>query len=228
MLGRCLSAGILLCLSLLGLPSLAAGVEDDRVWLNINANGPTADPAWRWYAELQPRWRDEASTLDQTIARTALYFSLTKQSSVWFGYAHVKSEPANRPDFDENRLWQQYLYQFSPIDGMAWQSRSRLEQRWIEHSQETGHKFRQMLRLSVASSLHPSLAWVAYDEYFINLNSTDYGARKGFDQNRLFLGFNWALDDRTKLELGYLNQRVNTTQADSVFHVLSTTLNVNF
>jgi hypothetical protein len=30
------------------------------------------------------------------------------------------------------------------------------------------------------------------------------------------------------MELGYLNQRVNTTQADSVFHVLSTTLNISF
>jgi hypothetical protein len=85
-----------------------------------------------------------------------------------------------------------------------------------------------MLRLSVASGLHPSLVWVAFDEYFINLNNTDYGARKGFDQNRLFLGFNWAFDDSTKVELGYLNQRVNTRQADSVFHALSTTLIVNF
>jgi hypothetical protein len=213
---------------LYSLPGLAAGVQDDRVWLNINVNGPTADPRWRWYAELQPRWRDEAGTLDQTIARTALYYSLTKQSSLWFGYAHVITEPANRPDFDENRLWQQYLYNFSPVDGIAVQSRSRLEQRWIENSHETGHKFRQMLRFTVASGLHPSLAWVAFDEYFVNLNNTDYGARKGFDQNRLFLGANWAFDDKTKMELGYLNQRVNTTQADSVFHVLSTTLNISF
>jgi hypothetical protein len=220
-------AAILLSL-LYSLPGFASGVEDDRLWLNVNVNGPTADPRWRWYAELQPRWRDEAGTLDQTIARTALYYSLTKQSSLWFGYAHVITEPANRPDFDENRLWQQYLYNFSPVDGMAVQSRSLLEQRWIENSHETGHKFRQMLRFTVASGLHPSLAWVAFDEYFVNLNNTDYGARKGFDQNRLFLGANWAFDDKTKMELGYLNQRVNTTQADSVFHVLSTTLNISF
>jgi len=69
---------------------------------------------------------------------------------------------------------------------------------------------------------------VFYDEYFINLNHTDYGARKGFDQNRAFLGGNWALNPDTKLEIGYLNQYVNTKQADLMNHVFSTTLNFSF
>lgn len=212
----------------IAMPSYAAEVEDERAWLNITANGPTADVNWRWYLELQPRWRNEGRQFDQAIARTAVYFALNDQSSVWFGYAHVLSYPAGRPNVDEHRLWQQYLVQFEVAPTISLQSRTRLEQRWIENAQDTGYKLRQLFRLSGPTALHEKLKWVIYDEYFINLNSTDYGARSGFDQNRLFLGGNWPLSDQAKLEMGYLNQRINGATTDAENHVLSSAINFSF
>ena len=207
----------------------AETIEDGRYWFNVNVTGPTPVENLRWYAELQPRWRDEGAKLDQTILRPALSYALSEQASVWLGYAYVVTHPAGKPAFDEHRYWQQFLYNFSPIQTLSIQSRTRIEQRQIEDSSDTGHKLRQMLRLTLPSQLSPNLQWVVYDEYFVNLNDTDYGAVRGFDQNRAFVGVNWAFNPNTRLEIGYLNQTVNRRQnIDLENHVLSSTLTLRF
>lgn len=202
--------------------------EDGRFWLNINAIGKLPADDWGWYAELQPRWRDEGSHLDQVLIRPAVFYAVNDKTSVWLGYAHVTTHPAGKKSFEENRVWQQLLHNFEPLGPVSIQSRTRLEQRFIQNSDETGHKIRQMVRLTMPSAISPKLRWVAYDEYFINLNDTDYGARRGFDQNRFFLGANWSFSPEVKMELGYLNQYVNGKNTDLSNHTLSTTFNLSF
>ncbi len=202
--------------------------EDGRLWLNFSAQGDTPVERWRWYAEIQPRWREEGEQFDQLIIRPAVNYKLTDASSIWLGYAHVTSHPVNRATVDENRLWQQYIYNFSPINGVAITSRTRLEQRWLENGEDTGYRLRQTLRLARPFDSAPSLSAVVSDEIFINLNSTDWGARSGFDQNRLFAGFSYAITGKTKVEMGYLNQYVRTSTNDRMNHVLSTSFSINF
>lgn len=206
----------------------AETIEDGRVWLNVNMIGHLPAENWRWYAELQPRFRDEGENFDQVLIRPAVLYDFNKQTSAWLGYANVITDPAGRKSFEEHRIWQQILHNFTPINGINIQSRTRLEQRFIENSHKTGHKIRQMLRVTAPSGISPRLLLVAYDEYFLNLNDTDYGAERGFDQNRAFVGVNWALDNQMKLEVGYLNQYVNGQRTDAMNHVLSGTLFVTF
>jgi len=206
----------------------AETIEDGRVWLNLNMIGHLPVKNWRWYAELQPRFRDEGSHFDQVLIRPAVIYDFNKQTSAWLGYANVITDPAGRKSFEEHRVWQQILHNFTPIGGINIQSRTRLEQRFIENSHKTGHKIRQMLRVTAPSGISPRLLLVAYDEYFLNLNDTDYGAERGFDQNRAFVGVNWALDNHMKLEVGYLNQYISGQRADLMNHVLSGTLFVTF
>lgn len=206
----------------------AETIEDGRVWLNVNAIGALPLERWHWYAELQPRWRNEGDEFEQVLVRPALYYALTPQSSIWLGYAFVDTDPAGRDSFEEHRVWQQFLHNFDAIGGLKIQSRTRLEQRFLENSDDTGHKVRQLIRLTYPSPFSERLLLVAYDEYFINLNDTDYGARRGFDQNRAFVGVNWAFDARYRLEVGYLNQYVNGRKIYAENHVLSTTLMINF
>jgi hypothetical protein len=222
--------GVFAVFCLASLPTYADETEEDgRFWFNVNATGAMPLENWRWYAELQPRWRQEGKHLDQVLVRPAVSYALSKQASVWLGYAYVVTHPASKPAFEENRLWQQFLYNFSPIHSLNIQSRTRYEQRFIENSVDTGYKLRQMFRFTLPSGLSPQLQWVLYDEYFINLNDTDYGAQKGFDQNRAFIGGNWALNPNAKLEIGYLNQYVNRHKnIDAENHVLSTTLMLTF
>ena len=206
----------------------AETIEDGRVWLNVNAGGALPLERWHWYAELQPRWRNEGDEFEQVLVRPALYYALTPQSSIWLGYAFVDTDPAGRDSFGEHRVWQQFLHNFDAIGGLKIQSRTRLEQRFLENSEDTGHKLRQLVRLTYPSPISERLLMVTYNEYFINLNDTDYGARRGFDQNRAFVGVNWTFDARHRLEVGYLNQYVNGTKTDAENHVLSTTLSINF
>ena len=202
--------------------------EDGRLWFNLNAIGKLPAQSWQWYAELQPRWREEGSHMDQLLIRPAVFYQINRQTSLWLGYAHVMTYPDGKKSFDENRTWQQLLHNFEPMGSISLQSRTRFEQRFIENSDETGYKIRQMIRLTIPSQLSPKLQWVVYDEYFMNLNDTDFGARQGFDQNRAFLGVNWAFAPTFKLEVGYLNQYVNTQSNDLSNHVLSGTINLSF
>ncbi|NIO04570.1 MAG: DUF2490 domain-containing protein [Proteobacteria bacterium] len=70
-----------------------------------------------------------------------------------------------------------------------------------------------------------------YDEVFLNLNSTDWGADSGFDQNRVFAGFGWHFGPSRHIRaaIGYLNQFVHKTSADDeINHILSINLLLNF
>ena len=119
-------------------------------------------------------------------------------------------------------------YQFDDLAGVTLTSRTRLEQRRREDFQDLGHRVRQMVRATTPSTWHPQLSWVVFDELFINLNQTEWGVRRGIDQNRLFLGMNWKFSDFSNVDVGYLNHFVNTRTLDRENHVLSTTLRFNF
>lgn len=202
--------------------------EDGRLWLNVNARGSLPLEGFNWYAELQPRWREEGEDLDQLLIRPAVFYQLSSKSSVWLGYANVNSYPAGRNSNNEDRLWQQFSYQFDPIADIAISSRTRFEQRWFDNSSDTGYRLRQMIKLSRPIASLPNLSWVVSDEYFFNTNDTDWGAHSGFDQNRLFVGAGYKIHPTAKVEMGYLNQYLNGVRVDRMNHALSTTLEWSF
>jgi hypothetical protein len=210
------------------LPAYAQTKEDGAIWLGVNVQGKLGNTGLNWYAELQPRWREEGDKLNQLIIRPAIFYKLDAKSSVWFGYEKVVNHPVNKSTFDEHRLWQQYSYAFDPIDAVTIQSRTRLEERRLEDGKETGIRMRQMLKASMPLELNPKLSLIASDELFINFNDTDWGVRSGFDQNRLFAGMGYAFNSHVKLEAGYLNQYVNSSSIDKMNHVLSSTLSFTF
>lgn len=202
--------------------------EDGRFWLNLNAQGAMSNQSFGWYMEVQPRWREEGEAFDTLIIRPAIFYKLNDSSSLWLGYGNVQTHPAGQSTKTEHRLWQQYLHNFEPMHGIKLQSRTRFEQRRLEQASETGYKLRQMLRVTKAIEDAPSIYLAAWDEFFVYLNDTNWGAKQGFDQNRLFLGVGAKLNPSFVLEAGYLNQYVNTKHTNAMNHVLSTTLTLNF
>lgn len=202
--------------------------EDGRLWLNVNAKGKLPVEGLNWYAEIQPRWREEGKNFDQLLIRPAIFYKLSGKSSIWLGYANVNSHPAGRSTTTEDRLWQQFTYQFDPIADVSITSRTRFEQRWLDNTNDTGYRLRQMIKAARPIASVPNLSWVVSDEYYINANDTDWGARSGFDQNRLFLGGAYKINPTAKIEMGYLNQYVNGAKVDRMNHVLSTTVEMSF
>ena len=76
-----------------------------------------------------------------------------------------------------------------------------------------------------------NFANAAYDELFLNLNSTDWGADSGFDQNRLFVGLNPPLDSARSVqaELGYLNRYLKpSSRRGRMDHIVSVNLLLSY
>lgn len=207
-------------------PVAWAEVADDfRIWGNVTARGNFGfvDPElkrWRWWMEVQPRARESGSEMDQLLIRPGIGYALTDRSILWIGYAHVTNYPVVGETIQENRIWQQHTWS-GPTPLGAFASRTRFEQRWQENGDDTGGRFRQMFRFSWPFSFHPAASFVVVDEVFVHLNTTDWGARQGFDQNRGFAGLGYRWHPSILTEIGYLNQYINTTNTDLMNHILS-------
>ena len=209
-------------------PLLADTIEDGRYWFVLTTQGKLPAQNWGWLFDVHQRFRDEGAHADNFIIRAGISYQINPKTSATLGFDHVVNHPAGKEASDENRLWQQIAYKFDPILGVNLSSRTRLEQRWREGGDDTGYRFRQMIKATIPLDINPKLAIVASEELFINLNKTDWGLNRGNDQNRVFLGINWAFTPSTSIETGYLNQYVNTRNIDRVNHVLATTLRLNF
>ena len=209
--------------------------EDTRVWGNITARGNFGYVSpdlkrWLWWMEGQLRSRECCSSdmaLDQSLIRPGIGYALTDHSTVWMGYAHVTNYPVVGDEFHENRLWQQYQWS-GPTPLGAFTSRTRLEQRWQNNGNDTGGRFRQLFKFNWPFSFHPAASFVAWDEMFVHLNSTDWGARQGFDQNRGFAGLGYRWQPHILTEIGYINQYINTANTDPMNHILSLNLFLDF
>ena len=217
----------------LALPTASAEVQEDfRLWGNVTARGNFGfiDPdlkRWRWWMEVQPRSRESGKEMDQLLLRPGIGYALTDHSTLWMGYAHVTNYPAVGDEIHENRFWQQYIWSGPTVLG-AFSSRTRFEQRWQDNGNDTGGRFRQFFKFNWPFSFHPAASFVTWDEMFVHLNSTDWGARQGFDQNRGFVGLGYRWQPQILTEIGYLNQYINTANTDRMNHILSLNVFLDF
>lgn len=177
----------------------------------------------KWWFDGHSRFLDDADGFNQSIVRPGLGISISERAALWAGYGWIRTSPLSGPDFDEHRIWQQWTWSASH-DPFAFALRSRLEQRFIETGDDTGWRFRQLVRAQYTFPCNPCRTAVVWDELFIHLNDTDWGAHDGVNQNRLFvgLGIKRDLQGRRRTEIGYLNQTINVAGKDNrMHHILS-------
>jgi len=220
--------------SMLSSAVMAKTAEDFQTWGNITATGSLRvfSPElknFKYWLEGQGRFGEDTSRFSQGMLRTGLGYALDGNTSLWLGYAFIPTEePFTTMPFDEHRIWQQLLwnkiFSFGTIT-----SRSRFEQRFAQTGDDVGWRFRQLLKISSPLPFAPDFSLVATDEYFANLNRTDWGADDGFDQNRLFTGIGYNFNKNVKTEIGYMNQYIRKNQApDRISHILSVNLYLNY
>lgn len=202
-------------------------INDGRAWINMQAIGNTGLERWKWYAEFQPRWRDSFSNFDQRLIRPALIYELSEDSSVWLGYVNVQGY--NRTSsLREHRLWQQYLTKFKINEHITVKSQTRTEQRYFVGFSDVGYKIRQKFAFYIPVAGSSEFSALIYDEVHHNFNTTDYGASRGFEQNRIFFGLEWKPQKNLSIEAGYLNQYFdNRREPDQNNHIFSTTIYYN-
>ena len=223
-------------LMLLMSPAAAiSGVDEDfGVWGAIQGQGNFApnDPAlknWQWWMEGQGRFANDADRLGQSLIRPGIGYKLSDTVNIWLGYGWVLTRPLGGRETDEHRIWQQFDWTGS-VSGSGLFSRTRLEQRFLSNGDDTGWRFRQFSKYT--HPLHAERLYLSiWDEVFVNINSTDFGAESGFGQNRAFVGLGVHLDaaKHFRFELGYMNQFIaNENRPDAMNHIISTNLFIRY
>lgn len=208
--------------------AIAGPEEDGGYWFNLRMQGGFPAPDVYWDFDINPRLRNEGKHIDTLYVRPAVFYKTDPNNSLWLGRDKIIGHPDGKAAYHESRWWQQYQHQFDSFHSFTLTNRTRLEERRREGFHDTGHRLRQMLKVSTPVSRHPALSVVLSDEVFINVDHTDWGAFRGLDQNRLFIGLNWKINKGAMLETGYLNQFTHKTTQNLENHVISTTLGFKF
>lgn len=187
-------------------------IQDFRLWTPVYVNFPISGPV-KGYLEANPRFSDDASQINQLLLRPAVGYQLTPTISLWQGYAWVANY---QPSYtQEHRIFQQLIYN-NKFSTFTLFSRSRLEERWIQHAIGTAVRARTMLRGTFPLPASPALAIAVYDEIFVNLNTIRQGPEAGFEQNRFFLGLNYTFSANLNVDAGYQLQIINTPLSGTV------------
>lgn len=202
-----------------------AAADDLQLWTAVAANGPAAgDSRLLLWFDGVARFRDDISDLGVSIIRPGLGWKFSDDISIWAGYARVVSRRDLAPDVKEDRLWQQATYRLGALSGVRLSGRSRLEQRLLASGDDTGWRMRQLFRFErrLGRSDFSAIGW---NETFIAINNTDWGARSGYDQNRAFVGVGWQASKSIRLESGYLLNHIRRENApDQTNHAISLSL----
>lgn len=202
-----------------------AAAQDVQSWNTLLVQGPVDGKLLLW-AEVQPRFTNDASRLGQFVARGALGVRLKNDVDLHAGYHFQQNSPAGGRSSTEHRLWQQIM---APVirrdNGFALITRWRLEERTFENASDTGLRLRIMWRVQQPLHGKGSAGPLAWSETFVAMNSTDWGARAGLDQQRSFVGWLQPLNRRLNLEAGYMHQHIQRPGRDPGNHVISILLN---
>ena len=218
--------GILYALAVIGVPHAAyAATEDFQTWntVNLSANIAKNVPVT---LEVSGRLTEDSGRLGVVIVRPAIGYRFSKRLTALVGYTRQTTVNRVRSDTNENRLHQQLNWQVGALGRATFASRTRLEQRWIEGSDDLGWRVRERLQMQLPlKSARTNL--VLSSEVLFALNSTDWGAHAGFDQMRNFAGVNFPLSKTITLETGYQNRyQKRRGAADRMDHIIPITLSV--
>lgn len=224
----------LLCMGLGRAFDLQAETEQNNgLWMMKASQGVlgSKDSPYRWWLDAHLRYSDDANDFEQSIFRPGFGYALPKNHTLWAGYGWIANSPEIGDTFHEHRFWQQHSWK-TKVGSFGLASRSRLEQRFREGSQDdTGWRFRQFIKLTRPILDDGPLYWSLWDEVFLNLNDTDWGAESGLDRNRIFAGIGWKPKSMPYLkgEVGYLNQLIDRPSGiHRMDHLLSLNLFLNF
>jgi len=220
---RCLILPLGLLLS--AVPAAAAD-QDVQAWTLLSANFPVSGPV-SGTLDLGARFSDDRGGLGVALVRGSVNYRLNDMVSIAAGYVHFGTFQDGRTVQREDRPYQQLTLRLGHVARAALSSRTRLEQRFVSTGDDTGWRVRQQVRLAWPLSGKGKSAFYVSEEPFFALNSTDWGARAGFDQLRSAAGFSLPAGKHLTADIGYLNQwTVRRGRPDGLAHVLNVALSI--
>jgi Protein of unknown function (DUF2490) len=183
--------------------------EDDGAWMQTVVEGslkdvdPTLEKVRLW-VEGQARFNHDFNQFYQGMLRVGLGYSLSDRATMWAGYNWLPTQQFNKAAISEQDAWTAFRYTL-PTELGTVSFRTMLESSFLKGN-DVRFRARQMVRFSHPMTFEPRLSVIAWDEAFVRINSTQYGGKSGFDQNRAFAGVGWTVNPNARFELGYMNQ----------------------
>jgi hypothetical protein len=203
-------------------PALAQQ-QDTQLWLQTNGSVELGDRD-KVIVEAIGRFSDKAEGFSHAEAGILYTRKLPGGVELSFGYRHVADYDRGAALPNEERLRQ---IVFVPL-GSGFGVRMRSEQRFNSLGPEVGFRLRP--RLSFEAPLGSGgLKLFVTDEHFVNLNTTAWGQRGGYERMRNAVGVSIPLGGRVRGEVGYLNQYRfgRAGKRDQMDHAFTLTLNFN-
>jgi uncharacterized protein DUF2490 len=202
-------------------PASAQVITDERLWTNLSLQERQGtESPWRWSGEFVLRTRDGVDAVDVFVMRGLVGYDVTEHSSASVGFGLIPSFPASGGTLLEKRLFEQYLWSGRSLGGTL-ALRTRFEQRWAEGNSGLVWRLRHQVRYMRPMPANSRYSLVGYEEFFFHANETTRYVR-GFEQNRVFGGISRTINERLRIEVGYLNQFSRSVSGPNrVNHILS-------
>ncbi len=186
--------------------------EDSGAWMQAVAEGSMEfiDPSLkkgRIWLEGQSRFDGNWDHWYQGMVRSAVGYSLSDRATIWAGYTWLPTQNQGKPYISQQDVWPAFRY-ILPTDIGTFTFRTMWESNFLRGNQ-VRERPRQMIKFMHPFDFEPRLSFIAWDEAFYRVNTTDWGGKSGFDQNRAFAGMGWSFNKSVRTELGYLNQYID-------------------
>jgi hypothetical protein len=210
-------------------------LQDAGSWMQIVGEGSlkVVDPSLekgRIWLEGQSRWDDNWNHWYQGFLRAAVGYSLSDRATIWAGYTWIPTDNVGKPSVSQQDVWPAFRYVLPTSIGTV-TFRTMIESNFMQYNgDEVRVRPRQMIRFLHPLEFEPRLSLIAWDEFFVRLNSTRAGGQSGFDQNRAFAGLGWTFNKNFRAEGGYLNQYLDdATHTNNIMHhLIMGSLFINF
>lgn len=201
--------------------------DDQRLlyWTTVKTDAPFFNST-KLYSlfELHSRWNDTDALYDTLLVRYGIGHKINQVLSFIMGSDFLPMQN-NQGDFvNEIRFWVRAQIEIADNSQNSVQWRSWINWRHRENESQNAYNLRERLHFDSKKPLffnwHPTL----FDEVFLNLNHPSWTNNNLIEQNRLFIGGWFPLNETLKVELGYLNQLQIKDSQNIMNHILWLTL----
>lgn len=212
----------LLIVAFLGISFIGkAQIDENKIgsWYMYFFNADFKESQFGVQGDLQYRNWNLGGDLEQLLLRGAVTYRLSDQSAKFaLGYAHITSGVFGESNETsaESRIYQETTLPQKIFDGRFHLThRFRYEQRFVEN-QDFRTRFRYNLFVNVplnSKEIQKNTYYLAlYNELFINGEKQIGDGRmvEIFDRNRAYIGVGYAINDKIRVQTGYMNQATNT------------------
>ncbi len=189
--------------------SLFAQQKETGNWLMYFGMNKVSDK-FSIHTEVQYRNHTVAPVnIEQLLLRTGVNYHFSHNAFASAGYAYIANHEfestQTHPESSEHRTWQQFILT-NNISRIKFEHRYRIEQRWINGDYKSRFRYRLMLLLPLNKpKIEEGALFVSvYDEVFIN------GEQPFFDRNRLYGALGYQFRENSSIQLGMMNQRINS------------------